>query len=176
MTWAYFRALSKQNCHFDVKKGVNFSASPYPTLPAIVPVISRCLNWLSWRWFWSAWRKAPPLEGGCRRPRLSVCSPPLFFCSSLWKFSNPSVLCTFTWPLSCLKKCISSSDFTAHDPHRLPYSGAQYGLCWPLRGLHGTSQGAGGFQGWKWTDAVSWVQQTASLTFTLLLCGECPYL
>lgn len=33
MTRAYFRALSKQNCHFDVKKGVNLSASTYPALP-----------------------------------------------------------------------------------------------------------------------------------------------
>lgn len=66
-----------------------------PTLPAIVPVISRHLNWLSWGWFWTAWRKAPPLEGGCWRLRLSDLSPLLSSCSFFWKCSNASpVLCT----------------------------------------------------------------------------------
>ena len=86
---------------------------------------------------------------------------------------NTSVLCTVTWPLSCLKKCISSSDLTAHDPHRLPYCGAQYGLCWPLRGLHGTSQGAGGLPGVK-MDQCS--QLSSAAEFIPLLCRKCPYL
>lgn len=72
MTWAYFRALSKQNCHFTVKRELIFLHLHTPLLPAIVPVISQLLNWIFWRWFWRGWDKALPLEGNLPTP--SSCS------------------------------------------------------------------------------------------------------
>ena len=101
-----------------------------PTLPAIVPVISQHLNWLSWGWFWTAWCKAPPLEGGCQRLRLSDCSSLLSSCCFFWNALTPLLSFAQYQPPSCLNKCISSSGFIAHDPCQPPYCGVQRGLCW----------------------------------------------
>ena len=113
-----------------------------PTLPAIVPVISQHLNWLSWGWFWTAWCKAPPLEGGCQRLRLSDCSSLLSSCSFFWKCSNASpVLCAVpnhqvVWINAFPAVILLLMTLTGH---RTVVSSVG---CADHRGLYGTSCGA----------------------------------
>lgn len=139
-----------------------------PTLLAIVPVISRHLNWLSWGWFWTAWRKAPPLEGGCRRLRLSDRSSLLSSCSFFWKCPNASpVLCTVpshqvVWINASLAVILLLMTLTGH--HTVVSSVG----CAGHWGLHGTS-------GVK-MDQCPWLSWAAvSLTFTPLLPWKHPY-
>lgn len=121
MTWAYFRALSKQNCHYNVKKGVNFSPSPEPTLPAIVPVISKNLKWLFWRWFLKDWNT---LLLHARGDMLVHLSFPLLHLY-IFPFLSPAnavLSCAFhgqlpVW-LSALE-FLCLSDFAAGDYHQL---------------------------------------------------------
>lgn len=109
-----------------------------PLLPAIVPVISRPLNWIFWRRFWRGRDKAPPLEGNLPTPSSCLFSALLFPGSSSCEGTSPSVL--------CLSHChgavwgnVLLAVMTSNDPRPLSCCSTRCGLCQLLKGLCGTS-------------------------------------
>lgn len=125
------------------KRELIFLHLPTLLLPAIVPVISRHLNWIFWRWFWRGWDKALPLEGNLPTP--SSCSVLYCFLAFFWKGASTSVF--------CMSHChqvvwgdVLLAVTTSNDPRQLSRCSAWHEL------------------GYSW-NMIGWCPQPSSVTF-----------
>lgn len=135
-----------------------------PLLPAIVPVISRPLNWIFWRRFWRGRDKAPPLEGNLPTPSSCLFSSLLFPCSSPCKGTSPSVLCLFHCHRAVWGNVLPAV-MTSNNPRPLSCCSTRCGLCQLLKGLCGTSVAG----------ALSWDQGPALIPNSPAWKGHWPW-